>query len=149
MIDLIKEIEKSLENTRKLYEQVYESMPVKSYYHGIIVAYEGILKSLEDKNIITAPKEIKLSELIDKIYKTEYSSECYVKSIKCDNGQYKGDYRIHVEYGDGYWGDYEFYIVDGKISSNYDMDLPRDEFKWLYTLWISGTTIIDDLEGNE
>ena len=113
-------------------------------------------KGLDDYNnksndliLITAPKEIKLSEIIDKIYKTEYSSECYVHAIKCDNGPHKNDYRIRTQYGDGYWGDYEFYIVDGKISSNYDMDLPRDEFKWLYTLWIAGTSIIDDLEGNE
>lgn len=103
----------------------------------------GKLEDLEENNIIiTTPKSIKLSELIDKIYKTGYSSECYVKPIKSASG----DYRVRVEYGDGYWGDFEFYIVDGKISSNYDMDLPRDEFKWLYTLWIAGTQIIDDLE---
>ena len=107
------------------------------------------LELLNKYNIITAPKSIKLSELIDKIYKTEYSSECYVKAIKCSNGQYKDNYRIHIEYGDGYWGDYEFYIVDGKISSIFDMDLPRDEFKWLYTLWIADTIIEDDMEEDE
>lgn len=144
MNDLIKEIEKSLENTRKLYEQVYESMPVKSYYHGIIVAYEGILKSLEDKNIITAPKEIKLSELIDKIYETKFKSECWVEPIKEGNNYY----RIRVQYGDGYWGDYDFYIENEKIVIyTNDCLLPFNEFKWLYTLWIAETTIIDDLEG--
>ena len=107
---------------------------------------DKVLSILNQYNIITAPKSIKLSEVIDKIYKTEYSSECYVHAIKCDNGQYKDDYRIRVQYGDGYWGDYEFYIVDGKISSAFDMDLPRDEFKWLYTLLIAGTEIVDDLK---
>ena len=102
--------------------------------------------SLANYNIITAPKTIKLSEIIDKIYDTEYSGECYVHAIKCDNGHHKNDYRIRVQYGVGFWGDFEFYIVDGKISSNYDMDLPRDEFKWLYTLWIAGTIIEDDLK---
>ena len=106
---------------------------------------DKVLSILNQYNLITAPKSIKLSELIDKIYETEYSSERYVHPIKSDSG----DYRIRVQYGDGFWGDYEFYIVDGKISSNYDMDLPRDEFKWLYTLWIAGTEVIDDMAGDE
>jgi hypothetical protein len=88
---------------------------------------------------------MKLSELIQKIYDTEYNSECYVKPIRCSNGPHCGDYRIRVEYGDGYWGDYEFYIVDGKISDNHDMDLPRSEFKWLYKLWVDEVVFEDDL----
>ena len=138
MKNLIEEIEK-----KKGYYEYFISCDFNEGWNNAI---DSCLKSLEQYNLITAPKQIKLSELIDKIYKTEYSSECYVKAIKCSNGQYKDDYRIHIEYGDGYWGDYEFYIVDGKISSAFDMDLPRDEFKWLYTLWIAGTIIEDDLE---
>ena len=65
MNDLIKEIEKSLENTKSLYEQVYENTLVKSYYHGIIVAYEGILKSLEDKNT-TSASSIECLEVLEK-----------------------------------------------------------------------------------
>lgn len=143
MIDLIKEIEKmrDLSLDGCLGDIVYRTCSNETI--------DKVLQILNKYNIITAPKEIKLSEIIDKIYKTEYSSECYVHAIKCDNGPHKNDYRIRTEYGDGYWGDYEFYIVDGKISSNYDMDLPRDEFKWLYTLWIAGSTIIDDLEGKD
>lgn len=103
----------------------------------------GKLEDLEENNIIiTTPKSIKLSELIQKIYDTKYKSECYVHPIR----ESFSTLRIRVEYGDGYWGDYEFYIINGKISSSYDMDLPRDEFKWLYILWIAGTQIIDDLE---
>ena len=71
---------------------------------------------------------MKLSELIEKIYDTKYKSECWVDPIKYNFTSYK----IRIQYGDGYWGDYEFYIVDGKISDNHDMDLPRSEFKWLY-----------------
>ena len=88
---------------------------------------------------------MKLSELIKKIYDTEYSGECYVQPIKCNDGPHCGDYRIRVEYGDGYWGDYEFYIVGGKISDNHDMDLPRSEFKWLYKLWVDEEVFEDDL----
>ena len=102
---------------------------------------EEVINKYKQKNIIV-PESIKLSELIDLIYQNEYSSECYVHPIKSSSG----DYRIRVEYGDGYWGEYEFYIVNGVISSNYDMDLPRDEFKWLYALWVAETTIIDDLK---
>lgn len=138
--------DKYLECEKELKININLSVEDVMFIKGKMEAYMNILQSLKDYNIITAPKQIKLSELIDKIYKTEYSSECYVKAIKCSNGQYKDDYRIHIEYGDGYWGDYEFYIVDGKISSAFDMDLPRDEFKWLYTLWIAGTEIIDDLK---
>lgn len=109
---------------------------------------EEKLNNFKQKEIMV-PESIKLSELIELIYLTEYSSECYVHPIKCNNGQYKDDYRIRIEYGDGYWGDYEFYIVNGKISSVYDMDLPRQEFKWLYAFWVGETTIIDDLKEND
>lgn len=153
MKNLIEKIENIIEDLKierqKCFEEIDYPLSQVDKLEGRILAYTDIVMCLTDYNIITAPKSIKLSELIDKIYKTEYSSECYVKAIKCGNGQYKDDYRIHIEYGDGYWGDYEFYIVDGKISSTFDMDLPRDEFKWLYTLWIAGTEIVDDLKENE
>lgn len=138
MIDLIKEIEKSLENTRKLYEQVYESMPVKSYYHGIIVAYEGILKSLEDKNIITAPKTIKLSEIVDRL-------NCYVKRNESTIHLYDIEEDLFDEYDT--FESYSLVIENNKITAI--LLSQCDEYKWLYTLWIAGTTIIDDLEGNE
>lgn len=144
MKDLIKEIEKC----KLKYEYDGSEFDCKRSIFN-----EGIGKTinwLEDDNfpynIITAPKQIKLSELIDKIYETKYSSECYVKAIKGSNGQYKDDYRIRVEYGEGYWGDFDFYIVKGKISSDLELNLPRNEFKWLYELWIAGSEIIDDLE---
>lgn len=150
MKNLIKEIEKRFGMAKDNYcccldEEKYD---LANDYYELAGLCQSCLKVLTQHNIITAPKQIKLSELIDKIYDTKYSSECYVKAIKCSSGQYKDDYhyRIHIEYGEGYWGDYEFYIVDGKISSAFDMNLPRDEFKWLYTLWIAGTEIVDDLK---
>ena len=97
---------------------------------------------------------MKLSELIKKIYDTKYSGECQVRPIKCNSRSNYGDYRIKVEYGEGYCGDYEFYIVDGKISDNYNINLPRSEFKWLYKLWVDEEVFEDDLteediKGNE
>lgn len=130
MIDLKKEIE-------KLTDDIGDS--VCTYNTGVY----DCLDILEQYNIITAPKEIKLSELIDKIYETKFKSECWVEPIKEGNNYY----RIRVQYGDGYWGYYDFYIENEKIVIyTNDCLLPFNEFKWLYTLWIAGTTIIDDLE---
>lgn len=86
---------------------------------------------------------MKLSEVIQKIYDTNYKSECYVHPIKeTSNSRY-----IRVEYGDGYWGDYEFYIRNNKIEMSNDMYLlPMNEFKWLYRLWLDEVTIEDDVE---
>ena len=99
--------------------------------------------SLANYNIITAPKTIKLSEIVDKICDTNYKSECWVEPIRLG----KGNYKIRTQYGDGYWGDYDFYIEDKKIVMYQDdYLLPFDKFKWLYTLWIAGTIIEDDLK---
>ena len=144
MKNLIERIEELLETARNYYRN-YSDRDILSETRGQIEAYQDCLNLLNQYNLITAPKSIKLSELIDKIYETKFKSESWVEPIK------EGDnyYRIRVQYGDGYWGDYEFYIVDGKISSAFDMELPRDEFKWLYEIWIAETTIIDDLECDE
>ena len=132
MIDLKNEI-----------EAMKFSIPEDSYEAGI---NEGIVESIEildQDNIITAPKTIKLSEIVDKICDTNYKSECWVEPIRLG----KGNYKIRTQYGDGYWGDYDFYIEDKKIVMYQDdYLLPFDEFKWLYALWIAGTIIEDDLK---
>lgn len=116
------------------------------YNIGNNKAIEKVLEILNQYNIITAPKQIKLSELIDKIYETKFKSESWVEPIKEGNNYY----RIRIQYGDGYWGDYEFYIRNNKIEINEnDYLLPFNDFKWLYTLWIAGTKIIDDIKEEE
>ena len=87
---------------------------------------------------------MKLSELIQKIYDTNYKSECWVEYIKDPNDCY---HKIRIQYGDGYWGDYEFYIRNNKIEMSNDMYLlPMNEFKWLYRLWLDEVIIEDDVE---
>ena len=84
---------------------------------------------------------MKLSELIEKIYDTNYNSECYVKVFK----ESPDILRFRVQYGDGYWGDFEFYIRNNKIDLYNDMDLlPMNEFKWFYKLWVNEVEFVDD-----
>lgn len=86
---------------------------------------------------------MKLSELIKKIYDTNYKSECYILPIR----ESSSTLRIRVEYGDGYWGLYEFYIRNNKIEIYNDMDLlPMNEFKWFYKLWVDEVEFVDDWE---
>lgn len=107
------------------------------------LAIDDCLKRINQYNIITAPKTIKLSEIVDKICDTNYKSECWVEPIRLG----KGNYKIRTQYGDAYWCVYDFYIEDKKIVMYQDdYLLPFDEFKWLYTLWIAGTIIEDDLQ---
>ena len=129
---------------KNLIEEIHELKDYENYDYDQAITDVEIL--LNQYNLITAPKSIKLSELIDKIYETKFKSESWVQPIK------EGDnyYRIRIQYGDGYWGDYEFYIRNNKIEINEnDYLLPMNEFKWLYTLWIAGTEIVDDIEEEE
>ena len=85
---------------------------------------------------------MKLTELIQKIYDTKFKSECYVNVIK----ESTETLRFRVEYGDGYWGDYEFYIRNNKIDIYEDMYLlPMKEFKWFYKLWVDEVVFENDL----
>lgn len=127
-----------------LIEKIHELKDYENYDYDQAITDVEIL--LDQYNIITAPKTIKLSEVIDKICDTNYKSECWIEPIRLG----KGNYKIRTQYGDGYWGDYDFYIEDKKIVMYQDdYLLPFDKFKWLYTLWIAGTIIEDDLKEDE
>ena len=134
---------------KNLIEEIKELKPqiiTDKYSDGFQNAIKMVLNKLNQYNIITAPNQITLSEIIDNIYETKFKSESWVEPIKEGNNYY----RIRVQYGDGYWGDYEFYIRNNKIEINEnDYLLPFNEFKWLYTLWIADTEIVDDLEGDD
>lgn len=112
------------------------------YKDGFNEGLDKAIKILNQYNIITAPKQIKLSEIL-KYYNDKKNQYCLVP-IKLDNGKYK----IRVKYGDNYWEDYKLEIQNGKISP-FSLNLPIPEFKWLYTLWIAETEIIDDMGEEE
>ena len=138
MIDLIEKIHELKDYENYDYDQAITD--VRILLDQAITDAEILL---DQYNIITAPKTIKLSEIVDKICDTNYKSECWVEPIRLG----KGNYKIRTQYGDGYWGDYDFYIEDKKIVMYQDdYLLPFDKFKWLYTLWIAGTIIEDDLK---
>lgn len=142
MIDLKNEIEKLIESASEFYCKT-ANINSRMCLQGQVEAYQDCLDVINNYNIITAPKTIKLSEIVDKICDTNYKSECWVEPIKLG----KGNYKIRTQYGDAYWCVYDFYIEDKKIVMYQDdYLLPFDEFKWLYALWIAGTIIEDDLK---
>lgn len=112
----------------------------KGYNSGLNVAIETI----NQYNIITAPKSIKLSEIVERLNKNIIEGSTI--SLR------RHDNEIDV---------WEYYKISDdeeetnsstfifKIDSNSIIKMiARDDRipKWLYTLWIAGTIIEDDLE---
>ena len=90
--------------------------------------------SLTDYNIITAPKSIKLSEIVSR--------------LNCQVERYNDYINLYDDtYEEDDIRDYSLFIKNNKIDEIHI--LPTNEFKWLYTLWIAGTEIVDDLECDE
>ena len=140
MINLRDEIEKALQDTEHLYRhtsEIYNGY-LKSHYRGRIEAYMNILQSLKDYNIITAPKNIKLSEIVERL-------NCYVKRNENTIHLYDIEEDLFDEYDT--FESYSLIIENNKITTI--LLSQCDEFKWLYTLWIAGTEIIDDMEYGE
>lgn len=144
MIDLREEIEVKLKYAKNLYDNINENDNgyLKSYFLGTIQSYETILKCLENHNIITAPKTIKLSEIVSKLNEifndTEFSSEIYFnrKLNAIGEGEYDKDWFMNT------WTPF-IRFKENKISEIINLESERT--KWLYTLWIAGTIIEDDL----
>lgn len=96
---------------------------------------------LNQYNIITAPKSIKLSEIVERLKKFD----CY--KTKCELYREQDKFEI----------DYYYYSYVKCLSSGYIViknnkietlvaDTSTDIHKWLYTLWIAGTEIVDDMK---
>lgn len=114
------------------------------------------LHLFDEYNILTAPKTILLSEILDRLNK---------EHKKTLNGNVIYEYKLHRN---GWYNEdgTPYHISDISIDSyHYGKKLvtairftPKmtiteidfgEKYKWLYTLWIAGTTIIDDLEERE
>ena len=98
---------------------------------------------LNQYNIITAPKSIKLSEIVSRL---EIN---FRENIRL-NGYHKKIIGFDYLDFDGCWEFcYLFELDENMKIANIQYDMIGNEFKWLYTLWIAGTEIVDDLECDE
>lgn len=125
MIDLIKEI--LLEEKLHCYNDQYKD--------GFNEGLDKAIEIINQHNIITAPKSIKLSEIVDRLKKDFPTHNFYYRYVTKSKW-------IAIWLGNHCYA--TFTIKDNKLVLE-----NKDEFeypKWLYTLWIAETEIIDDLE---
>ena len=93
-------------------------------------------------NAVTAPKEITLNELIDKIKETLPKTE--INLVK-KNGLTVIYTLVDIKFNENV--EKQFYelvtLIDGQFV---DMSLakvvPVEKFKWLYSMWIVGTKVV-------
>lgn len=138
MSDLIKKIE-----CLKLSDSFIIGEYSFGFTDGKNKAIKEVLELLNQYNIITAPKTIKLSEIVSKLNEifggSEFSSEIYFNRElnAIGEGEYDKNWFMDT------WTPF-IYLKENKISRI--VKLGSESTKWLYELWIAGTTIIDDLE---
>ncbi len=140
MKNLIERIEELLETARNYYRN-YSDRDILSETRGQIEAYQDCLDVLTQYNLITAPKEIKLSEIVSKIQE-QSNVEIYFNRERnaIGYGEYDEDWRQNT------WQPFVIFR-DTKIVR---ICMPMAEItKWLYTLWIANVEIVDDLECGE
>lgn len=96
------------------------------------------LEILNQYNLITAPKSIKLSEIVSKIQEHSNKIIYFNKELETIGyGEYDEDWMQNT------WQPFVTF-KDMKILRIYIS--MAESTRWLYTLWIAGTEIIDDLE---
>lgn len=128
---------------KNLIEEIEKLKPqiiTDKYSDGFQNAIKMVLNKINQYNIITAPKSIKLSEIINKI-KGKSNVEIYFNRERnaIGYGEYDEDWHQNT------WQPFVIFR-DTKIIR---ICMPMAEItRWLYTLWIAGTEIIDDLEGD-
>lgn len=126
MFDIKKEI-----NNNKLLPGDKEYTDFKrGFNRGIDIA----LEVLSGYNLITTPKKVKLSEIVDRLNKIDKSNKfkAIIKvsdTVVVENTEFKKEY---------------FYVKDNKI---FDLStyMVKAEYKWLFNLWTTNTEIIDDI----
>jgi hypothetical protein len=131
-------INKYLECEKELKININLSVEDVMFIKGKMEAYMSILQSLQDYNLITAPKQIKLSEIVKRLNDCDKTNKFKViiqvgETTVVENTEFKKEY---------------FYIKNNKMFDLSDY-MVRDEYKFLYELWIAGTIIEDDVESDE
>ncbi len=145
MIDLREKIQQKIEYYSQTHEKTYEKMCKEKdtsliemhevgEYEGQKVAYENCLNFLNQYNVITTPKSLNLSKIINKLNEIDKSNKfrAIIKvsdTVVVENVEFKKEY---------------FYVKDNKI---FDLStyMVKPEYKWLFSLWITNTEIIDDI----
>lgn len=136
MIDLKKEIEKL-----KTYECEVERTQHIQWMKDCYLK-QDLDNLLDQYNIITAPKTIKLSEIVDRLKETIKEEFSVEDGYRCEKA---------VGYYTRCWEEWDFIET---VGFNKDMKITRvgvcyEGFEWLYTLWIAGTIVEDDLKEEE
>ena len=152
MIDLKKKIEELLESSSKFYHKT-ANINFKMCLQGQVEAYQDCLNVINNYNIITAPKTIKLSQILDRLnkeHKKTINGNIIFEYKINRNGRYNTDgtpYHLTDTTIDSYYYGKKLLTV---IKFNKKMDITildfGDNFKWLYALWLTGTIIEDDLK---
>ena len=122
MKNLINELEKRKINKFKTFEE--------DAWNN---ALDKAIKIINQYNLITAPKSIKLSEILEKLNISKWQDFQATKqgnAISIDNNNCFREY-LNIE--------------NNKITDISD-DMQVNEYKWLYTLWVANVEIVDDLE---
>lgn len=139
--------DKYLECEKELKININLSVVDVMFIKGKMEAYMNILESLKDYNLITTPKSIKLSEIVGNLKLQIEEPENLIK-IQFNRkinaigfGEYDTDWQQNT------WQSLVVFYKDLTIK-NICIKL-QDNIKWLYTLWIAGTIIEDDLECDE
>ena len=128
-----------------LTEKIHELKDYENYDYDQAITDVEIL--LNQYNIITAPKTIKLSEIVGNLKLQIEEPENLIK-IQFNRkinaigfGEYDTDWQQNT------WQSIVVFYKDLTIK-NICIKL-QDNIKWLYTLWIAGTIIEDDLREEE
>lgn len=145
MVDLREKIQQKIEYYSQTHKKAYEKttkekdtslieMHEVGEYEGQKIAYENCINLLNQYNVITTPKTINLSEIIDKLNKIDKSNKfkAIIKvsdTVVIENSEFKKEY---------------FYVKENKI---FDLSafMVKSEYKWLFNLWTTNTEIIDDI----
>ena len=137
-----------------LIEKIHDFKDYENYDYDQAITDVEIL--LDQYNIITAPKTIKLSEILDRLnkeHKKTINGNIIFEYKINRNGRYNTDgtpYHLTDTTIDSYYYGKKLLTV---IKFNKKMDITildfGDNFKWLYALWLTGTIIEDDLKEDE
>ncbi|MBO5712487.1 MAG: hypothetical protein J6R47_06575 [Acholeplasmatales bacterium] len=126
MINLKNEIEKLRDSVKEKIEKLKDNIQ-DVYLKGGTDALNQVLKMLDQYNIITAPKSIKLSEILHKINYPSLNIERVKKRIDVYSGKLIL-FSIHVK---------KLHIKNVPLDG---------DTEWLYILSITNTLIEDDME---